>query len=59
MISKGVQSVQSRVVNLSELSQDISVEKMVEALIASYRELYGAQRLLRTVSWEIKGKRSS
>lgn len=42
MISKGVQSVQSRVVNLSELSQDISVEKMVEALIASFRELYGS-----------------
>ncbi len=40
MRSKGVQSVQSRVVNLSELSQGLSIEKMVEALIASFRLLY-------------------
>lgn len=42
MSSKGVQSVQSRVVNLSELHQGITVEKMAQALIASFRNLYGS-----------------
>ncbi|NLV35290.1 MAG: lipoate--protein ligase [Clostridiaceae bacterium] len=39
---KGVQSVQSRVVNLSELSQDITVERMADALIDSFRASYGS-----------------
>ena len=39
--SKGVDSVQSRVGNLSMFQPDITIEKMKEALIESFQELYG------------------
>lgn len=39
--SKGVDSVQSRVGNLSQFQPDITIEKMKEALIESFLELYG------------------
>lgn len=40
MKSKGVESVQSRVVNLSELQPDITVDAVADALIASFRSAY-------------------
>lgn len=40
MRSKGVQSVQSRVVNLSELQPTLTIDIMAEALIASFRSAY-------------------
>ncbi|MGI6707213.1 MAG: lipoate--protein ligase [Clostridia bacterium] len=41
MQSKGVQSVQSRVVNLSEYQPSLTINGMVELLIESFREIYG------------------
>lgn len=40
MRSKGVQSVQSRVVNLSEFQPELTVDAMADALIASFRSAY-------------------
>jgi lipoate-protein ligase A len=40
MRSKGVQSVQSRVVNLKELLPSLTIDEMAEALIASFRSIY-------------------
>ncbi len=40
MKSKGIQSVQSRVVNLSELQPSLTISAMTDALIASFREAY-------------------
>jgi len=42
MRSKGIESVQSRVVNLSELKPGLSVTDMADAIIASFREAYGS-----------------
>lgn len=39
--SKGVDSVRSRVVNLSEYVPDMSIEQMKEALIAAFGQVYG------------------
>ncbi len=39
--SKGVDSVRSRVVNLKELSGDVTIEGLGEALIESFGEVYG------------------
>lgn len=39
--SKGVKSVSSRVVNLSELSRDISVDTMANSLIKAFESEYG------------------
>ena len=39
--SKGVESVQSRVANLSMFQPNITIAKMKEALIESFQELYG------------------
>ncbi len=41
MQSKGVQSVQSRVVNLSEYQPSLTIDGMVELLMESFREIYG------------------
>lgn len=38
--SKGIDSVASRVVNLKEISKEITIENLKEALIASFNELY-------------------
>ena len=38
---KGVASVRSRVVNLNELSPDITIESLKSALIAAFCEIYG------------------
>lgn len=38
--SKGIDSVKSRVVNLRDISREITVEKLKNALIASFNELY-------------------
>lgn len=40
MRSKGVQSVQSRVVNLSEFLPNLTIDNMAEALITSFRSAY-------------------
>ena len=39
--AKGVASVRSRVVNLSELCPDITVEKMQKAMVAAFEKVYG------------------
>lgn len=39
--SKGVKSVQSRVVNLSELNPDLTIEKMIQYMSESFEEEYG------------------
>ena len=41
MRSKGVQSVRSRVVNLTELQPALTIDKMSDALIASFESAYG------------------
>lgn len=42
MRSKGIQSVQSRVINLTELNPELTVNRMGEALIEAFREAYGS-----------------
>lgn len=42
MKSKGVQSVQSRVVNLKELQPSLTIDVMAEALITSFRSVYNS-----------------
>ncbi len=39
--SKGVASVESRVVNLIELQPELTIEKMVDALVPAFNEIYG------------------
>ncbi len=39
--SKGIASVRSRVVNLSELSESISIKSLQKALVSSFEERYG------------------
>lgn len=41
MRSKGVQSVKSRVVNLTELKPSLTIDKMAQALIGSFISVYG------------------
>lgn len=41
MRSKGIKSVQSRVVNLSEFIPGLTTDEMAQALEASYRSIYG------------------
>lgn len=40
LVSKGVDSVKSRVVNLSEYNQDINIQSMKAALIKAFSEVY-------------------
>jgi len=42
MKSKGVQSVQARVVNLTELQPAITVDAVADALVASFRKAYNS-----------------
>ncbi|MEH6943648.1 lipoate--protein ligase [Bacillus sp. JJ722] len=44
--SKGITSVKSRVVNLKELNNEISISSLSEALIDSFKEMYGGNSLL-------------
>ncbi|MGZ9586478.1 lipoate--protein ligase [Paenibacillus marinisediminis] len=44
--SKGITSVKSRVVNLKELNDDISISSLSEALIDSFKEIYGEHSFL-------------
>ncbi len=39
--SKGIQSVQSRVVNLCEYKPDLTIEQMADALSGAFTEIYG------------------
>lgn len=41
--SKGIESVRSRVVNLTEVSRVITVEKMTQALLESFVMIYGGE----------------
>ena len=41
LISKGVKSVKSRVLNLSELVADLTCEKMKDCLLSAFEEVYG------------------
>lgn len=43
MATKGIDSVQARVVNLSELKQDLTVDLVREALKSSFRRVYADQ----------------
>lgn len=40
MKSKGVQSVQSRVINLAELNPSLTIDRMAEAMVVSFRKAY-------------------
>lgn len=44
--SKGITSVKSRVVNLKELNNEISISNLSEALIDSFKEIYGENSCL-------------
>lgn len=48
MESKGVKSVQSRVVNLSELVPGLTIEDVADALISSFRNAYGCEAAIET-----------
>jgi len=48
MESKGVKSVQSRVVNLSELVPGLAIEAVADALIYSFRRAYGSDEQVET-----------
>jgi len=48
MESKGVKSVQSRVVNLSELVPGLTVDDVASALISSFRKAYGSDAPVET-----------
>ncbi len=39
--SKGVKSVESRTINLSELSHELTCEKMAEHMLSAFEEVYG------------------
>lgn len=39
--SKGIDSVRSRVVNLSEFNKELTIDQMVQALIESFKAIYG------------------
>lgn len=44
--SKGIDSVRSRVVNLSELKPDLTIDEMADALAAAFTKLYGGEGVL-------------
>lgn len=50
--SKGIESVRSRVVNLTELKPDLTIDRIAEALIDSFRSSYNCTA---TVEREISG----
>jgi len=41
LVSKGVESVKARVINLKEYVKDLDIEKMIHELIRSFAEVYG------------------
>ena len=43
LAARGVASVRSRVVNLSELSPQVTVESLADALVASFEDAYGTR----------------
>ena len=43
LAARGVASVRSRVVNLSELSPEVTVESLADALVASFEDAYGTR----------------
>lgn len=51
MRSKGVQSVQSRVINLSELQESLTIEETSQAMMQAFREEYGRQALETGIEW--------
>lgn len=53
--SKGIDSIKSRVVNLSELSTDLSTEMVEQALIKAFDEIYeGDTQVLNSIEWADK-----
>lgn len=53
IISKGVASVRSRVVNLSELSPSVTVDAVADALIKAFAGVYGCRPVISDGSEEI------
>lgn len=43
--AKGIESVRSRVVNLKELRQDLTIEGLKEALVEAFSQVYGLEAL--------------
>ncbi|UNK19401.1 lipoate--protein ligase [Paenibacillus sp. N3/727] len=52
--SKGITSVKSRVVNLKELNDEITISSLSEALIDSFKEIYGENSFLVKYNWQEK-----
>ncbi len=44
--SKGVESVQSRVINLQQLNSDVTVETMKKAMLTAFSKVYGRKAVL-------------
>lgn len=58
MVSKGIQSVQSRVVNLSEFQPELTIDTMADALITSFRSAYECSAPLETAIKDGKAGRA-
>ncbi|MGE5613068.1 MAG: lipoate--protein ligase [Bacillota bacterium] len=59
MRSKGIKSIQSRVVNLSGLKPGLSVADMADAMVASFREAYGSDADVENCIREVKEGRET
>ena len=44
--AKGIDSIRSRVVNLSEINPSLTVEKMIQNLLSSFEKIYGSDFVL-------------
>lgn len=53
LLSKGVKSVRSRIVNLNTISKDITCENLISGLIKNYKNAFGAAEINNFTSKEI------